>query len=189
MTRAVVLSAVRTPVGRYGGALSGVRPDDLAALAIREAVERAGVAPAEIVTWGDALALRPDQPLVRTDVELLVKQLSTLEGVDDLTLTTNGALLAKKARALSAAGLARVTVSLDALDDDTFRAMNDVDFAVERVLELNCSGAEIVTLKGNHEDMMLSFLGLPGRYGDSFLFNGGAATPPYRDAAANSGSV
>ena len=48
MTRAVVLSAVRTPVGRYGGALSGVRPDDLAALVIREAVSRAGVPAGQI---------------------------------------------------------------------------------------------------------------------------------------------
>ena len=46
MSRAVVLSAVRTPIGRYGGALSGVRPDNLAALVMREAVARAGV-PAE----------------------------------------------------------------------------------------------------------------------------------------------
>ncbi len=48
MTEAIILSAVRTPIGRYGGALSGVRPDDLAALVIREAVERAGVSPEEI---------------------------------------------------------------------------------------------------------------------------------------------
>ena len=48
MTRAVILSAVRTPIGRYGGALGGVRPDDLAAVAVRAAVERAGVAPATI---------------------------------------------------------------------------------------------------------------------------------------------
>src|SRR5690349_3429410 len=48
MSRAVVLSAVRTPIGRYGGALSGVRPDDLAALVVREAVERAGVAPEDV---------------------------------------------------------------------------------------------------------------------------------------------
>ena len=48
MTRAVVLSAVRTPVGRYGGGLAGVRPDDLAAVAVAAAVERAGVAAAEI---------------------------------------------------------------------------------------------------------------------------------------------
>src|SRR5205823_4961910 len=60
--------------------------------------------------------------------------LASLPGVD-LTLTTNGALLAKKARPLRAAGLARVTVSLDALDDATFRAMNDVDFPVARVLD------------------------------------------------------
>jgi cyclic pyranopterin phosphate synthase len=56
-------------------------------------------------------------------------------GVVDLSLTTNGALLARKARALRDAGLSRVTVSLDALDDPTFRAMNDVDFPVRRVLE------------------------------------------------------
>src|SRR5438552_7900505 len=48
MSRAVVLSAVRTPIGRYGGALSGVRPDDLAALAVAAAVERAGVEPTAI---------------------------------------------------------------------------------------------------------------------------------------------
>ncbi len=58
----------------------------------------------------------------------------TLGGLD-LTLTTNGALLAKNARALKAAGLNRVTVSLDALDDGVFRAMNDVDFPVAKVLE------------------------------------------------------
>jgi acetyl-CoA acetyltransferase len=48
MTRAVILSAVRTPVGRYGGGLAGVRPDDLAALVVREAVDRAGVAPGDV---------------------------------------------------------------------------------------------------------------------------------------------
>src|SRR5947209_5666839 len=61
----------------------------------------------------------------------------------DLTLTTNGALLAKKARDLKRAGLNRVTVSLDALDDDVFRAMNDVDFPVARVLEgIDAAAAE-----------------------------------------------
>jgi cyclic pyranopterin phosphate synthase len=70
---------------------------------------------------------------LRRDVERLVEQLAGL-GVD-LTLTTNASLLALKAGALAAAGLQRVTVSLDALDDATFRALNDVDFPVERVLE------------------------------------------------------
>jgi cyclic pyranopterin phosphate synthase len=73
------------------------------------------------------------EPLVRRDVERLVEQLAVLDV--DLTLTTNGSLLPAKAQALAAAGLRRVTVSLDALDDPTFRALNDVDFPVDRVLE------------------------------------------------------
>jgi len=73
------------------------------------------------------------EPLVRRDLERLIEQLAAL-GVD-LTLTTNGSLLPQKAQALADAGLTRVTVSLDALDDATFRALNDVDFPVERVLE------------------------------------------------------
>ncbi len=74
------------------------------------------------------------EPLVRRDVERLVDRLAAIEGLD-LTLTTNGSLLAAKAGALHDAGLRRVTVSLDSLDDATFRAMNDVDFPVTRVLE------------------------------------------------------
>ena len=74
------------------------------------------------------------EPLLRKNLERLIEQLAAIPGVD-LTLTTNGALLAKKARALRAAGLARVTVSLDALDDPTFRRMNDVDFPLARVLD------------------------------------------------------
>jgi cyclic pyranopterin phosphate synthase len=73
------------------------------------------------------------EPLVRRDVETLVAMLARIPGVD-LTLTTNGALLAQKAQALRDAGLDRITVSLDSLDDATFRAMNDVDFPVARVL-------------------------------------------------------
>ena len=75
------------------------------------------------------------EPLVRRDVEKLVAMLAPLPGLRDLTLTTNGALLAKKATALREAGLRRVTVSLDSLDDATFKTMNDVDFPVSRVLE------------------------------------------------------
>jgi GTP 3',8-cyclase len=73
------------------------------------------------------------EPLVRRDVETLVAMLARIPGLD-LTLTTNGALLARKAQALKDAGLDRITVSLDSLDDATFRAMNDVDFPVARVL-------------------------------------------------------
>ena len=73
------------------------------------------------------------EPLLRRDLEKLLAMLAAIPGVD-LTLTTNGALLARKAQALREAGLNRITVSLDSLDDETFRAMNDVDFPVERVL-------------------------------------------------------
>jgi cyclic pyranopterin phosphate synthase len=78
------------------------------------------------------------EPLLRKDLEQLIGQLAQLRTVDgappDLTLTTNGSLLARKAAALQAAGLNRVTVSLDSLDDQVFRAMNDVDFPVRDVL-------------------------------------------------------
>ncbi|HEX4886018.1 MAG TPA: GTP 3',8-cyclase MoaA [Casimicrobiaceae bacterium] len=81
------------------------------------------------------IRLTGGEPLLRKRVERLVEMLAALDPDLDLTLTTNGALLAKKAKDLAAAGLRRVTVSLDSLDDDTFRAMNDVDFPVARVLE------------------------------------------------------
>ncbi len=80
------------------------------------------------------IRLTGGEPLLRRKVERLVEMLRGLGDVD-LTLTTNGALLAKKAKDLRAAGLSRVTVSLDSLDDATFRAMNDVDFPVAKVLE------------------------------------------------------
>src|SRR5205814_2164527 len=79
------------------------------------------------------------EPLVRRNVEHLVELLAAIEipaGEPlELALTTNGSLLAQKAEALAAAGLSRVTVSLDSLDDESFRAMNDVDFPIQRVLE------------------------------------------------------
>ena len=79
------------------------------------------------------------EPLVRRNVEHLVELLAAIETADgkqlELALTTNGSLLTQKANALAAAGLNRVTVSLDSLDDEAFRAMNDVDFPVQRVLE------------------------------------------------------
>lgn len=81
----------------------------------------------------EKVRLTGGEPLLRTDIERLVEMLARL-GVE-ITLTTNGALLARKAGRLAEAGLARVTVSLDSLDDEVFRAMNDVDFPVARVLE------------------------------------------------------
>ena len=80
------------------------------------------------------IRLTGGEPLVRRDLPLLVDMLAHIPELD-LTLTTNGALLPKYARALKDAGLKRVTVSLDSLDDETFKAMNDVDFPVAKVLE------------------------------------------------------
>jgi cyclic pyranopterin phosphate synthase len=80
------------------------------------------------------IRLTGGEPLVRTDLPLLVRMLAEIPGLD-LTLTTNGALLPRYARLLKDAGLQRVTVSLDSLDDETFKAMNDVDFPVAKVLE------------------------------------------------------
>ena len=84
------------------------------------------------------IRLTGGEPLLRKNIELLIAQLAALRTLDgqplDLTLTTNGSLLARKAAALKAAGLQRVTVSLDGLDDAVFRRMNDVDFPVADVL-------------------------------------------------------
>ncbi|MET0542410.1 MAG: GTP 3',8-cyclase MoaA [Variovorax sp.] len=84
------------------------------------------------------IRLTGGEPLLRKNIEVLIEQLAQLRTVDgtppDLTLTTNGSLLARKAAALKAAGLQRVTVSLDGLDDTVFRRMNDVDFPVADVL-------------------------------------------------------
>ena len=75
------------------------------------------------------------EPLVRRDLDRLVGMLASVPGIGDLTLTTNASLLAGKADALAAAGLHRVTVSLDALDDATFMRMNDARVPVQRVLD------------------------------------------------------
>jgi GTP 3',8-cyclase len=80
------------------------------------------------------IRLTGGEPLVRRDLDRLVAMLAGLEGLSDLTLTTNGSLLASKAEALRSAGLRRITVSLDSLDDVTFAAMNDVGFPVAAVL-------------------------------------------------------
>ena len=85
------------------------------------------------------IRLTGGEPLLRKNIEVLIGQLASLRSVDgqplDLTLTTNGSLLKRKAASLKAAGLQRVTVSLDGLDDAVFRSMNDVDFPVADVLE------------------------------------------------------
>jgi cyclic pyranopterin phosphate synthase len=89
------------------------------------------------------IRLTGGEPLVRPDLERLIEMLARLP-VDDLTMTTNGSLLAHKAQALRDAGLRRVTISLDSLDNKVFMAMNDVGCPVERVLE----GIEAATAVG-----------------------------------------
>jgi len=81
----------------------------------------------------EKIRLTGGEPLVRRDLHRLVEMLAELDV--DLTLTTNGSLLARQAKALKDAGLKRVTVSLDSLDDVVFRAMNDADYPVAKVLE------------------------------------------------------
>ena len=79
------------------------------------------------------IRLTGGEPLVRRNLDRLVEMLAGLDA--EVTLTTNGSLLAKQAAALKKAGLDRVTVSLDSLDDATFRKMNDADFPVAKVIE------------------------------------------------------
>ncbi|HEX9494705.1 MAG TPA: radical SAM protein, partial [Candidatus Limnocylindria bacterium] len=79
------------------------------------------------------IRLTGGEPLMRGGLDALVAMLATIPDVD-LTLTTNGSLLTEQAPALAAAGLKRVTVSLDSLDDSVFKCMNDVEFPVARVL-------------------------------------------------------
>ena len=80
------------------------------------------------------IRLTGGEPLLRRELPTLVSLLACLPGLADLSMTTNGSALVSMAQPLRAAGLHRLTVSLDALDDAVFRSMNDVDFPVERVL-------------------------------------------------------
>ncbi|AMS33749.1 MAG: GTP 3',8-cyclase MoaA [Betaproteobacteria bacterium] len=95
------------------------------------------------------IRLTGGEPLMRRGIEDLVAMLAAIPGID-LTLTTNGSALKAKAVALKAVGLNRLTVSLDSLDDKTFRAMNDVDFPVAKVLEAidaaNAAGFEQIKI-------------------------------------------
>ncbi|MEO8350310.1 MAG: GTP 3',8-cyclase MoaA [Chthoniobacteraceae bacterium] len=82
----------------------------------------------------EKVRLTGGEPLLRRGLPTLVAQLREIGGLHDLTLTTNGSALIEQAAPLRAAGLSRITISLDALDDAIFRAMNDADFPVHRVL-------------------------------------------------------
>ena len=81
------------------------------------------------------LRITGGEPLLRVDLSTLIAQLSAIPGADDITLTTNGYLLAQQATQLAEAGLDRITVSLDSLDDDVFKRMNGRGFGTRRVLD------------------------------------------------------
>ena len=116
----------------FGSAFAGyVHRDDLLTFE-----EIARVAALFVQAGAEKIRLTGGEPLLRRDLERLVEMLARVRGLADLTLTTNGSLLTReKARALRGAGLTRVTVSLDSLDDAVFRRMNDADFPVATVLE------------------------------------------------------
>ncbi len=111
----------------------------------------------------EKIRLTGGEPLLRRDLETLVGMLAAIPGLE-VALTTNASLLARKAEALAAAGLRRVTVSLDSLDNDVFAAMNDVDFPVSRVLEgieaaaaagLSPVKVNMVVKRGTNDDSIL----------------------------------
>jgi cyclic pyranopterin phosphate synthase len=92
----------------------------------------------------EKIRLTGGEPLVRRGIDGLVAMLAQIPGLRDLTLTTNGSLLEAQSEALARAGLRRITVSLDSLDDAVFKSMNDVDFPVAKVL----AGIEAATAAG-----------------------------------------
>jgi cyclic pyranopterin phosphate synthase len=117
------------------------------------------------------LRLTGGEPLLRRDLPRLVGMLMDIPGIDDVALTTNGSLLAAQAADLAAAGLGRITVSLDSLDDATFARLNDVGMTVARVLEgidaaeaagLSPVKIDTVVRRGVNEDSIVP-LALEGR--------------------------
>ncbi len=113
----------------------------------------------------EKIRLTGGEPLVRNQIERLVEGLAGIPGIQDITLTTNASLLTlEKVRLLRSAGLDRVTISLDAIEDGSFRRINDVDYPVERVLEGIQAAAEgdlhpikvnMVVQRGLNEDQIL----------------------------------
>ena len=98
------------------------------------------------------LRITGGEPLVRHDLERLLERLTRIPGIEDLSMTTNASLLTReRAQAIKAAGVDRINVSLDALDDQTFMAINDVGFPVQRVLDgiANAVAAGITSIKIN----------------------------------------
>ncbi len=158
----------------YGAAFRFLPHDEL--LTFEEVTRVARVA---ISLGVRKIRLTGGEPLLRRDVERLVGMLAALDGLDDLTLTTNGSTLAQKAQALADAGLHRVTVSLDSLDDETFARLNDVSFPVARVLE-GIEAAEraglapikvnMVVRRGLNEDSILPMARFAREHGYTLRF-------------------
>jgi cyclic pyranopterin phosphate synthase len=125
------------------------------------------------------IRLTGGEPLLRRGVEELVRMLARLDGLADLTLTTNGSLLARKAQGLATAGLGRITVSLDSLDDVVFARLNDVDFPVVQVLDgiaaadhagLQPIKVNMVVRRGLNEDSVLPMARYAREHGYTLRF-------------------
>ncbi len=98
------------------------------------------------------LRLTGGEPLVRSDLETLIERLACIDGIQDVAMTSNVSLMTvKRAKSLRDAGLSRINVSLDALDDKTFKAINDVDVSVQQVLDgiSHCADADFDEIKIN----------------------------------------
>ena len=117
----------------------------------------------------EKVRLTGGEPLVRRDIEKLIAMLTSIPGLADIALTTNGSLLTpQKARALKDAGLKRITISLDSLDEAVFQSMNDVSFPVARVLDgIKAAGEtglspikiDMVVKRGVNDDSILDMAG------------------------------
>ena len=112
----------------------------------------------------EKIRLTGGEPLMRTDLESLIEILANIPGVNDLALTTNGSFSLQRVQSLKNAGLSRISVSLDSLDDVVFKAMNDIDFSVQRVLDWIEASAQaglspvkvnMVVKRGLNEDSIL----------------------------------
>jgi cyclic pyranopterin phosphate synthase len=90
----------------------------------------------------EKIRLTGGEPLMRRDLEALIEMLANIPGVKDLALTTNGSFSLQRVQSLKNSGLSRISVSLDSLDDAVFKAMNDVEFSVQRVLDWIEASAE-----------------------------------------------
>jgi len=117
----------------------------------------------------EKVRLTGGEPLVRRDIEKLIAMLTSIPGLADIALTTNGSLLTpQKAQALKDAGLKRITISLDSLDEAVFQSMNDVGFPVARVLDsikvadetgLSPVKIDMVVKRGVNDDSILDMAG------------------------------